>query len=132
MTSAAELFNGLRDLGFTLRLDGGTLRVSPGSRLTPELADEVRAWRAGLVELLGLTEAERQARLALDEWHRLHPAGDAVRLVELTLLRYGDEVVLPDPAMLAWMDVVAGTRAKAAARPRPTSGPGGPTLFGEG
>lgn len=130
MTSAAELLQELQALGFAVRLDGGTLRVSPGSRLTPELASRVRAWRAELVELLGLTEAERQTRLALDEWHRLHPGDDAVRLVELTLLRYGDEVVLPDPALLAWMDAMARTRA--VARPRPLPGPGGPTLFGEG
>jgi hypothetical protein len=74
---AAQVLNGLRAGGFTVKADGDRLTVSPGGRLAEADRLAIRAHKAELIALV--TAAPRAvappAKAANDERHRDAPAG---------------------------------------------------------
>src|SRR5262245_63434904 len=64
MTGAVELLEGLRRRGFALAPEGDSLRITPSSRLSPELRQAIRAHRAELLALLRWDQAAADALLA--------------------------------------------------------------------
>ena len=107
------LLLGLRKDGYTLRLNGDRLLVSPLSTLTPARLQALKAHRAALRELL-LEEAVWERRT--DALARFVPDFDDGRhcqLAEVVIVRWFDEdgeliheAVVPrqeDDAMMAWI-----------------------------
>jgi ribosomal protein L37AE/L43A len=53
--TALELVTKLQRQGFTLRpVEGGKLRIEPGSRLTPELTEQLRRHKPEVLRLLAV------------------------------------------------------------------------------
>jgi hypothetical protein len=52
MSDAAELLSELRYQGFTISPKGDAVRVSPATRLTPELRERIRRHKPGLLALI--------------------------------------------------------------------------------
>ena len=50
--TAQEVLDLVRGLGFTLRAEDGSLHVSPGEKLTPELRDLLHTHKPELIDLL--------------------------------------------------------------------------------
>lgn len=52
---APDFLTQIRASGLSVRLDGDSLQVWPGARLTPELSETIRAHKPAIVEALGVT-----------------------------------------------------------------------------
>jgi hypothetical protein len=96
MQNSSDPLATLREAGFTVALEGGRLRVSPASRLTPELRALVQAHRDEIIAALqreaSPVQASRFLHSALPDgyrgpaiWHRGDvPGGVWQDMVEVT------------------------------------------------
>lgn len=53
--NAPDFLTQIRASGLSVRLDGDSLQVWPGARLTPALSETIRAHKPDIVEALGVT-----------------------------------------------------------------------------
>lgn len=83
---AATLLITLEDMGVTVQAsERGTLLLDPGSKITPELLDDIRAQKPNLLAVLSQREGQELA----NELDRLLKLGHALTTGQVQALRCG-------------------------------------------
>jgi hypothetical protein len=115
--SAQQLLADLQEKGFALAVEGNGIRVTPATRLTPELRQAIRAAKAQLLALLPppsapdrTTPVPSVAAVPTIPWNGAHADALIAGLQQRRQLLYGPSRWPPDPAtrrrLGQWMDWV--------------------------